>query len=169
MPRIHDRLLEGLDAAAERTGVPGLVTRMPRRRHLRWLPVAALSCGAVGIGLGFVRADLLTPGYALVAIGFALSVVLPLIGPVKPWGGPDKVDEFDRAMRSQAFLVTFASISVVAVLGIWLIVGLGLLGGWPREILIGQISALSLYLFTLYSAMPTLYSSWTTRPIGEDD
>ena len=169
MPGFNDRFLEGLDAAAERTGVPGLVTRLPRRRHLRWLPVVALSFASAGIGLGLVRVDLLSWGYALVMIGFALSVILPLIGPVKPWGGPDKVDEFDRAMRSRAFLVTFASISVAAVLGMWLVVGLSLLSAWPREVLIGQICALSLYLFTLYSAVPTLYSSWATRPVGEDD
>jgi hypothetical protein len=142
---------------------------MPRRRHLRWLPVVALSFASAGIALGLVRADLLSWGYGLVLIGFALSVILPLIGPVKPWGGPDKVDEFDRAMRSRAFLVTFASISVAAATGMWLIVGLSLLGGWPREILIGQISALSLYLIALYSAVPTLYSSWATRPIGEEE
>jgi len=169
MPGFNDRLLQGLDAAAERTGVPGLVTRIPRRRHLRWLPVVALSLASAGLGLGLIRADLLSWGYALLLAGFALSVILPLLGPVKPWGGPGMVDEFDRAVRSRAFLVTFAGISLAAVLGIWLIVGLSLLGAWPKEILIGEISVLSLYLMTLYSAMPTLYSSWTTRPIGEDD
>lgn len=169
MPGFNDRLLEGLDTAAERTGIPRLVMGLPRRRHLRWLPLAALALASAGLGLGLVRADLLTPGYVLVVTGFTLSLVLPLIGPVKPWGGSDKVDEFDRAIRTRAFLVTFASISAAAILGIWLIVGLGLLGAWPREILLGQISVLSLYLFTLYSAVPTLYSSWATRPISEDD
>ena len=169
MTRFNDRLFERLDAAAERTGVPGLVTRLPRRRHLRWLPVAALSFASAGLVLGLARPDLLGPGYALILAGFALSTILPLIGPVKPWGGSDIVDEFDKAMRSRAFLVTFASISVAAVLGMWLILGLSLLGAWQREIMIGQISALSLYLITLYSSVPTLYSSWTTQPVSEED
>lgn len=169
MPGFNDRLLEGLDAAAERTGVPGLVTRAPRRRHLRWLPVVVLSLASVGLMLGMLRTDLFTLGYALVVTGFALSVVLPVLGPVKPWGSPDKVDEFDRAIRARAFLAAFASMSLASLLGIWLIVGLALLGAWPSLMLISQLGALSLYLMTLYAAVPTLYSSWATRPIGDED
>ena len=59
MPRFNDRLLDGLDAAAKRTGIPGLVTK-PRRRHLYWLPVVALTLATAGVVLGLMRTDLLT-------------------------------------------------------------------------------------------------------------
>jgi len=168
MPRFNDRLLDGLDAAAKRTGIPGLVTK-PRRRHLYWLPVVALTLATAGIVLGLVRTDLLTEGYGLIMAGFTLAMVLPIFGPVKIWGGSEVVDEFDRVMRSRAFLAAFASISVVAVLGMLVSGGLALLNGWPVLVLVRQLIALILYLITLYSAVPTLYSSWTTQPIGEDD
>ncbi|RYE03428.1 MAG: hypothetical protein EOP61_04675 [Sphingomonadales bacterium] len=169
MPRFNERLLDKLDAAADRTGVPAMVTRAPRRHSVRWLPIAALLFSISGMVLGSARTDLPMAGYTLVMIGVGLSVILPMIGPIKAWGAPDKVDEFDRALRSRAFLVTFASISVAAVIGMWLILGVSLIDAWPREILIGQISALSLFLITLYSAMPTLYASWAVRAIDDED
>lgn len=168
MPSFNDRLFDKLDAAAERTGIPGQVTR-PRRRHLRWLPVLALALATIGMVLGLVRTDLLTAGYALLMAGFPLAVMLPIFGPVKIWGGSETVDEFDRAVRSRAFFATFASISFIAFFALMLIIGLALIGEWPRLVLIRQLVALILYLITLYSAVPTLYSSWTTRPIGEDE
>ncbi|WP_066799407.1 hypothetical protein [Sphingomonas soli] len=169
MPRFNERLFDKLDAAAERTGVPAPTKRPPRRRHLRWWPIIALVLGATGLALSLARGDLFTVSYTLVMAGFALSMPLPMAGPVKAWGGPDIADEFDRAMRLRAFLATFASISVMAVIGIWLILGLNLLGAWPKQVLIGQISNLSLFLMTLYSAVPTLYASWATQPIGEEE
>jgi hypothetical protein len=168
MPRFNDRLFDTLDAAAERTGIPGHVTR-PRRRHLRWLPVAALALATLGMVLGLVRTDLLTAGYALIMTGFPIAVMLPIFGPVKIWGGSETVDEFDRAMRNRAFLATFAAISFIAFFAIMLITGLALIGSWPKTVLIRQLVALILYLMTLYSAVPTLYSSWATQPIGEEE
>lgn len=168
MPRFNDRLFDRLDAAAERTGIPGAVTR-PRRRHLYWLPVVALTLATAGIALGLARTDLLTEGYGLIMAGFTLAMVLPIFGPVKIWGGSETVDEFDRAIRNRAFLATFASISVIAVLGMLVSGGLALLSGWPVLVLVRQLIALILYLITLYSAVPTLYSSWTTRPINDEE
>lgn len=168
MTRPDKRLIAGLDAAAERTGIPALARGTIRRRHFRWLPIVALGLASAGMALALVRTDLSGTGYGLIMAGFSIAVMLPILGPLKPWGTPEIVDEFDRAMRTRAFLAGFASVATAAVLGIWLLTGMALLGNWPVLTLILALLALSLYLMTLYSAVPTLHASWSTDPIGED-
>jgi hypothetical protein len=166
---LHDRLIHGLDQAAERTGIPNLVLgRKVRRRHFRWLPILALLLASAGMALALVRTDLSEAGYAVMMAGFAVAMMLPAFGPLKPWGTVGIVDEFDRAMRARAFLAGFASVSAVAVIGIWLLMGFALLGNWSALTLILALRSLSFYLMTLYAAVPTLYASWSTQPIDED-
>jgi hypothetical protein len=166
----NKRLFEALDAAAEPTGIPAYISGKVRRRHLRWLPVLAigLASGGMALMLAFVGWRERIAGNVVLMLGFAVAMLLPILGPVKPWGGPERVDEFDRATRRDAFLTGFASVSFAAVLGIWLSIALALLGNWNRESLIQVLCALTFYLLTLYSSVPTLHASWATRPVGED-
>ncbi|WP_404335390.1 hypothetical protein AB2M62_16035 [Sphingomonas sp. MMS12-HWE2-04] len=169
MTKFNQRFFARLDAAAERTGVPGLARGTQRRRHLRWPPVLALALAGSGMLLGLIRAEIAPLGFALIMAGFSIAVMLPLSGPLKPWGAPDRVDEFDRALRSRAFLAGFAATSVAAMAGIWLLFGLAMLQNWSKFALLDQLRALSFTLMVLYSAVPTLYASWTTQPMGEED
>jgi hypothetical protein len=169
MPKLSNKaILEGLDAAANKTGIPSLVLGQARRRHLRWLPVVALALGTFGFGLGLVRTDLVHVAYGIIAVGWVLSIFLPLMGPIKPWGGPRLADEFDRAIRQRAFLAGFASVSFAAFIGIWLLVALAALGRWDTTLLIMELRNLAHYLLVFYFAVPTLHASWATQPIGED-
>lgn len=168
MPNLHDKLLHGLDAASERTGIPALARGNIRRRHFRWLPIVALTLSSIGMALALVRIDLSEPAYGLVMVGFAIAVMLPIFGPLKPWGSAGIVDEFDRAMRTRAMLAGFASVTFAAFIGIWFALGLALLGHWSAITLILALRSLASYLMVLYSAVPTLHASWSTDPIGED-
>ncbi len=168
MTRLHDKLVHGLDAAAERTGIPALARRQIRRRHFRWLPIVALTLASAGMALALARPDLSEAGYSMIMGGFTIAVMLPILGPLKPWGSPGIVDEFDRTMRTRAFLAAFASATAAALLGIWLLVGLALLGNWPALTLILALRSLAFYLMVLYAAVPTLHASWSTRPIDDD-
>ncbi|MEI9849539.1 MAG: hypothetical protein WDN24_00220 [Sphingomonas sp.] len=163
------RLIDYLDAAAESTGIPKLMTGQPRRRHLRWLPAIPIALGSAGLLVPLMRGDLQPLGIALMCGTLGLSMLLPLMGPVKPWGGAEKADEFDRTVRARAYFATFATISIAAVTGIWLLLGLALLNGWPRETMFIGFSQLSTYLLVLYASVPTLHASWATRPIDEED
>jgi hypothetical protein len=169
MTGFNQRFFARLDAAAERTGVPAVARGNPRRRHLRWLPVVALVATAAGFAVALFRADLAEFGNALVMAGFVIGAMLPLLGPIKPWGSAERVDEFDRALRGRAFFVAFASVSFVAMVGIWLVMGVALLTGLHALAMLAQLRALAFTLMTLYAAVPTLYASWATRPIGEED
>jgi len=168
MPNLHDKLIHGLDRASERTGIPALARGSIRRRHFRWLPIVALLVASAGLMLAFVRTDLSEAGFGLLMIGFAIAVMLPILGPLKPWGSAGIVDEFDRTMRARAMLAGFASVAIAAMIGIWFAMGLALLESWPAITLILVLRSLSFYLLVLYSAVPTLHASWSTDPIGED-
>ena len=168
MSKFNERFFARLDAAAERTGVPAMARGQARRRHLRWIPVIALATAGAGVILGLVRVDLVNAGYGLIMLGFAIAILLPFFGPLKPWGSPERVDEFDRVLRSQAMLAGFAAVSVAAFAGIWLIVGLALVGDWPRVVILDQLRSLGFFLATLHSAVPTLHASWATQPVEDD-
>ncbi len=169
MPKLSNKaILEGLDAAANKTRIPSLVLGQVRRRHLRWLPVVALTLATLGLALGLARTELVHVGYGIMSVGFVIAILLPLIGPIKPWGGAQLADEFDRAVRQRAFLAGFASVSFTAFVGIWLLIGLAYIDRWDMFALTMQLRNFGHYLLILYFAVPTLHASWATRPIGED-
>jgi hypothetical protein len=168
MSGFNKRFFARLDAAAERTGVPAIARGEARRRQLRWVPIVALAAATAGMIVGLIRLELTSAGYALVMLGFAIAILLPIFGPLKPWGTPERVDEFDRVLRARAMLAGFAAVSMAAFLGIWLVVGLALVADWPRLAILDQLRALGFYLITLHFAVPTLHASWATRPLDDD-
>jgi hypothetical protein len=167
MSSFNERFFARLDSAAEHTGIPALTRGTPRRRHLRWVPIVAIAAASAGMLTGLFRIDLVNLGYALIMLGFAIAVMLPIFGPLKPWASAERVDEFDRALRTRAFLAGFAGVSMAAFAGIWLVVGLALVGDWPRLTILDQLRSLGFYLMTLHAAVPTLYASWATQPIED--
>lgn len=164
-------ILDRLDDSVRWTGLAEVAQARPRRRHLRWLPVVALTTGTAGMltVITWPQGYHYFIGHAGVIFGFLIGSWLPLFGPLKPWGTLEAVDEFDRALRRDAFFVGFATISIVAFLGIWLLVGVTVTEGLTRDALLRAMTSFGLYLLSLYSAVPTLYASWTTRPIIDDD
>ena len=169
MTKFNQRFFARLDAAAERTGVPAIARGQARRRHLRWMPIVALALASAGMLTGLIRIELVNAGYALIMMGFAIAIPLPIFGPLKPWGSPERVDEFDRALRGRAMLAGFAAVSMAAFAGIWLVIGLALIGDWSRFAILDQLRSLGFYLITLHSAVPTLHASWATQPVAGDD
>lgn len=168
MSRKPRRFLDRLDAVAERAGIPQAATGHPRRRHLRWLPIVPLAMGFGGFLAALLQGQLQSIGLTVVMVAFGLSVMLPLLGPIKPWGSAEHVDEFDREMRSRAFFFTFATMSVVATVGIGLLIRITLTSKAPYAVPTVQLGVLGALLFVLYSALPTLHASWATRPIDDE-
>jgi len=168
MSRFNQRLFARLDAAAEHTGMPALARQDIRRRHLRWLPIPALALAGGGWAWGLARPATAWIGYGAITLGFVIAVFLPLCGPIKPWGGSRLADEFDRQVRQKAFLYGFATVSFVAIFGIWTVLGLAVIGDWSRSVLLGQMANLNYLLFVIYLAVPTLQASWATQPMAED-
>lgn len=168
MPKFNERFFARLDAAAERTGVPEMARGEQSRRRLRWLPLIPLALASGGLLASLIRTELINMGLVLVMLSYTIAVILPILGPLKPWGTPERVDEFDRALRTRAMLAGYAAASVAAFVGIWVIVGLATIANWPRETMIGNLAALAFYLLTLHSTVPTLHASWAIRSIEDD-
>jgi hypothetical protein len=164
-------LLQRLDDLANLTGFPQFSARMAsgtQHRHLRVLPIVALVLTTGGLIAAFVRPDLFWLGYVVMIIGNTIAGFLPLFGPVKPWGTIKGVDERDRQVRHDAYFVTFATMSLVAVIGLLALIGVALVEDWKSMILMGEMGMFILYLFSLWSTIPTLHASWATRPIDDE-
>ena len=164
-------LPERLDDLARLTGMPALSARMAKggqRRHLRWFPIAALLLVSSGMAVMLGSPHRSWLGYTILMVGNVISAWLPLFGPVKPWGTLEGTDERDRQVRRDAYFATFATISLVAVLGLLLLMGLALLDRWKIETLIFNMVGLVLFLISLWEIIPTLHASWASRPIEDE-
>jgi len=164
-------LPERLDDLARLTGIPQLGDRIgtgTQRRHLRWLPLILLllvSSGMVEI-MAHPYHQLL--GHLALIFGNVIAGYLPIFGPIKPWGERGGADERERQVRRDAYFAAFATISIVAVIGLLLLIGLTLLNRWTIETLIFVLGAFVLYLFLLWEIIPTLHASWATRPLEDE-
>jgi hypothetical protein len=166
-------LPERLDDLAYMTGFPQMSARFAARTrhglHLRWSPIVAIALATAGI---VTAAAAPRPeqalGMALLAFAQSIGGVLSFLGPIKPFGTLDGVDERDRQLRRDGYLAAFAVTSFVAILALVAFTGLALLDGWDRNRLIFMMPALGFYLLCLLLTIPTLYASWTTRPIEDE-
>ena len=160
-------LISYLDAGAHWTGIPAVVERHPRRRSLRWLSTLALAIACAGFLMAFGRSND-GMGYGVLMLGFALANFMPIWGPLKPWGGAERVDEYDRALRARAYLAAFTGLSVVAVFGTWAIVLLSATQDWKVEMLRMTLMRMGFLLGAIYSAAPTCYASWAQKRVNDD-
>jgi len=160
-----------MDDLAELTSIPQLTSRLAqdhqRRRHLRWPSMIALGLATIGFGLTIILPDRVFIGTTLLLVGEGIALFLTWFGPVKPWGTTRGVDERDRALRRDAYFAALIAATGIAVLGLIGMAGLALLQGWNRWIVIVEMGMLAFYLILLCLIVPTLYVSWTTRPIED--
>jgi hypothetical protein len=160
-----------MDDLAGLTGVLRLGDRLAqdrqRRRHLRWPSIIALALATFGFGLTLVMPGRPLPGATMLWVGEGLALFLTWFGPVKPWSAVH-VDERDRQLRRDAYFAALTAATGVAIFGLIGIAGLVLLAGWDRWTLVIEMAMLAFYLTLLCSIVPTLYVSWTTRPIEDE-
>lgn len=162
-------LLQRLDDAANMTGIPQVSQRLAqqqqRRRHLRWTPLVTLAVATLGLVLSFVRFPF---GLILLVLPQGWSGLIAMFGPLKPWGALEGVDERDIALRRDAYLFGFAVACLFMLTGMALLAVVGVVQAWTPASLIKGFAALWLYDLLLVSVMPTLFASWTTRPIDDE-
>lgn len=164
-------LPERLDDLARMTGLPALFARLAsgrQRRHLRWLPIILLLLVSGGMASILVRPDIYWPGYWALMLGNLIGGCLPIFGPIKPWGERKGADERERQVRRDAYFAAFATISVVAVVGLFLLIGLTLLNRWKIGTLIFDLAMFTFFLILLWEIIPTLHASWASRPIEDE-
>ena len=164
------RLSDRLDDAVEWTGIPALSMRPPRRRPMRWFPIAVLVVATLGLGILLFGSQVAYwIGYAVMMVGFSLSVWLPVKGPIKPWMAVhEKIDEHDEAMRKDAYLAVLPLILGVSFMALTGLPALATIQQWSTNRLFQSCWPLGIYLIVLWNAVPTLYASWKWRPLDED-
>jgi hypothetical protein len=166
----HKTIIQHLDDAANWTGVPRLAGMVEqRRRAMRWLPMILLATAFAGCIVCYAGPDHYAIGQIVATLSFMVSVWLPLFGPLKPWGVLVDVDERERDLRRRAFLITLSVIAAVALMALFALPVLALLGHWPAETLMRRATTLGFALFTTFNALPTLYASWAMNPLPADD
>ncbi|VXC79626.1 hypothetical protein [Sphingomonas sp. AX6] len=160
---------ERLDDSVRWTGIPSALEVFERqddsqRRHLRWLPLLLLVAYSAGAGMMLFGERPQIVGPLVAWFGFLGSAFMPIFGPVKAWGSLT-LDEYDRDVRRRAFLFAYAACTMFAMaafIGIAAIVAPGTQE--PRRIVHALLLSPGAIL-TMQATLPTLYTSWRTRPV----
>lgn len=155
--------LERLDDLVFWTGIPALSQQPPRRRSLRWPATLALGLafgGAVtaieATGKGYWI------GYAALMAGFSIGNFTNIYGPLKPPASViERIDEWDRSARSQAYLVTFGVFAATVFASLFAL--LWVVAFAPSSLSPKPIMILLFLLMTILTTMPTAYASWRWR------
>lgn len=158
-------LLERLDDLVGWTGIPALSQQPPRRRPLRWPATLALVLAFGGAIIATAQGIASTGywiGYAALMTGFAIGNFTNIFGPLKPPASlVERVDEWDRSVRSQAYLVTFGVFAVTVFVGLFAM--LWALAFAPTSLSARPIVILLFLLMTILTTTPTAYASWRWR------
>lgn len=163
--------LQRLDTLVDWTGIPALTQNPPRRRPLRWPATIALALAFAGIALSLSR-GMQTPlglaGYGIEMLGFALGLFVKIVGPLKPFGGIETADEWDRTVRARAYLSTFAVFAITTMIALFLLMA-GLAFDWPKAALMQGAAQTLFLLLTILNATPAAHASWAVRWQQDDD
>ncbi|WP_210359342.1 hypothetical protein [Sphingomonas beigongshangi] len=163
-------ILQRLDGLVDWTGVPALASGHPRRRPMRW-PAAitlALAAGGYAINLlGGLKGGSFAIGIGMQALAMCASGFIAGFGPLKPFGSMERVDEWDRAIRTRSYMAAFTTFVVVTGAAAFLLLA-ALAFDWPRDAIMRGAMATIFLLEIIVMALPTAYASWTVRWQGDD-
>ena len=151
--------LERLDKIARWTKIPTFWEGNVRHRRMKFLPAVLIvmsSLGMVGTLL-FPEKFILWDGLMLPSL--FIGGVVSILGPLK--ANYEGADEREKNLRRDAYLVTFAAISFVAVFGMGLLIILTAIHEGALGPLLKAMIVLIIYLVSLFQTIPTLYASWT--------
>ena len=139
------------------------------RRPLRWASTIALLFSFIGFIMLFVWPSRQWAVFFLLIIGNGLGSYMPVFGPLKLWGSAELVDERERGVRAQVFLIALSALAFTGVLGAFFIVGWSMMAGWSIWSLRTAVIGLTLLMTTIYTAGSTCISSWIEPEIVGDD
>ena len=139
------------------------------RRPLRWASTIALMFSFVGFIMLFVWPSRQWAVLFLLIIGNGLGSYMPVFGPLKLWGSTELVDERERGVRAQVYLIALSALAFTGVLGAFFIVGWSMMAGWSIWSLRTAVIGLTLLMTTIYTAGSTCISSWIEPEIVGDD
>lgn len=150
-------LLERLDDLVGWTGIPALSQQPPRRRPLRWPATIVLVLAFGGATIATVQGvtgNGYWIGYAALMTGFAIGNFTNIFEPLKPPASIiERVDEWDKSARKQAYLVTFGVLAATVFVGLFAM--LWTLAFSPAALSAKSIFILLFLLMTILTTTPT--------------
>ena len=165
----NQRLFERLDAMVRWTGIPAFAEGRPRRRPLRGPATFSLILALAGyiMLLGSPRHAVF--GLIILIVGLSIGHFMRLLGPLKPFGAMERVDEWDQAARARSIAFTYMLVSATAPLSLILLAAVANWARWDMARLSEAMVATGFLLMTVFSAMPTAHASWTVRWVRDED
>lgn len=160
-------LLERLDDSVAWMGINKWVKGDIEHHPIRYWPIIMLIIATIGLFIILDTQFLL--GISIIFLAFFGSVFLPIFGPIKPWGTPDIVDEFDQNLRAKSYSVTLPVIMIVAILVLFFLPIWALFQGWDMLQLQLAMMSIGFYIAIIWSCVPTLYASWNIPVPPEGD
>lgn len=161
-----------MDDLVNWTGVPAFSRGKFRRRPFRWLSALALAGtfgGFVATWAGGFVGRPFALGYMVLIASFLLGMVVQVMGPLKPFNSTaERADEFDRALRTRAYLFAYPAFALATLLGLMLAIWMMVMD-WPRAAVLNCLGELIFALITLGFTLPTAYASWAVRWDKDED
>jgi hypothetical protein len=153
-------------------GAPGAAaTGGAEPRNLRWLPVLALGCLAVGYAGSVlpsdVRFEVRFAAGLLFAVAYGSSFYFRLFGPRIHYGIGTILDERERALRARSGHIAGWIIGVTAIAS-YFYFGLAALFGWWAPTQVHEWTLLGLALQAVFFILPVLIASWLQAPPSTD-
>ncbi len=144
-------------------------------KTMKWFPLVILTLSAAGLALTLVLPVVIySVGSTLQSVALALSAIVKQKGPLRQLSLSEPTDEREESWRDQANLSAYGVVSIVAM------IGLGGSGMWtmfaflhgrslpPLEMSLA-LFGFTMFLFTLFMVLPTLFASWSMPDIVEDE
>jgi hypothetical protein len=166
----RESLFLRLDNALRWTGIPARVADQmsdapsSHRRHrpLRWIPIWPIAFSCALFILSLTRQSALY----LVSLNNVIFALLPVMVMNGPLGRPSyEDDEREAAPRKESFLFCFGLLAGLNCLGQPILMMLSHWQNWPFMRCVGVATSVLMLNATLFGAVPTLYASWSMRPL----
>lgn len=139
-----------------------------RRRHqpMRWLPLLPMACGAGLIGLAIAH-PIASTWYVAAGPMVAAMTMVSINGPLGKPSLDD--DEREAALRKDAFLFCFAVLAILNMLAGPALMVMAGLNAWAIEQMVGVAFALAIGNVAWFGSLPTLYASWKSPHLSNDE
>jgi hypothetical protein len=166
-------LAHRLDALANVTGIPQLTMRTPRRRPMRWLPVVTMVAATGALAVAMIAPDHDIYARGLLYVCFICAIFMSQFGPIKRGtrytSQDEKIDEWDMALRARAYPFSYWVMALLSSEGFILLSGFAGYQEWSMKQLERVMFDFAFYMLVLFLSLPTLYASWTTKPLRPTD
>lgn len=137
------------------------------RRHYRWSPLIPIIMGIIGLISTILHGSMHMIGVAITAVGFVISGVYPTLGPIKYRSNIEYRDEYDIILSLKAYSFTGTTIASISGIGCFSIAIMPIFS-WDIHLISALLFQCGFLIGILYSCLPTLYASWTTKPLSAE-